>query len=215
MRKCHPGCWLIAVLSRVHCRTGLPIHEVRCITSQAPCKCVDNILITYDENKSKADIPTHSLNIYIYIYIYIWHKYNTTLAYEKWIMFFYLVNEKSFYLIYQKSLSHIIRTQKSLLQLVLLLIPNQATLYKKKTSSIPVPVMHSTQSTIKVKLRKKIIPHLTQITENNCFKKFWITQLLVIKYKSNIHKISQIKEYTKSYVSCWGMSYFELYGMLN
>ena len=125
-------------------------------------------------------------------------------------MFFYLVNEKSFYLIYQKSLSHIIRTQKSLLQLVLLLIPNQATLYKKKTSSIPVPVMHSTQSTIKVKLRKKIIPHLTQITENNCFKKFWITQLLVIKYKSNIHKISQIKEYTKSYVSWWGMSYFEL-----
>jgi len=36
------------------------------MTSQAPCKCVDNILVTYDENKSKADIPTHSINnIYI------------------------------------------------------------------------------------------------------------------------------------------------------
>jgi hypothetical protein len=32
------------------------------MTSQAPCRCVDNILITYDENKAKADIPTHSLN---------------------------------------------------------------------------------------------------------------------------------------------------------
>ena len=32
------------------------------MTSQAPCGCVDNILITYDENKAKADIPTHSLN---------------------------------------------------------------------------------------------------------------------------------------------------------
>jgi len=31
------------------------------MTSQAPCRCVDNILITYDENKSKADIPTRSL----------------------------------------------------------------------------------------------------------------------------------------------------------
>jgi len=49
------------------------------MTSQAPCKCVDNILITYDKNKSKADIPTHSINnihtvltTYIYIYIYIY-----------------------------------------------------------------------------------------------------------------------------------------------
>ncbi len=32
------------------------------MTSQALCRCVDNILITYDENKAKADIPTHSLN---------------------------------------------------------------------------------------------------------------------------------------------------------
>jgi len=30
--------------------------------SQAPCRCVDNILITYDENKAKADISTQSLN---------------------------------------------------------------------------------------------------------------------------------------------------------
>jgi len=32
------------------------------MTSQAPFRCVNNILITYDENKAKADIPTHSLN---------------------------------------------------------------------------------------------------------------------------------------------------------
>ena len=32
------------------------------MTSQAPRRCVDNILITYDENKVTADIPTHSLN---------------------------------------------------------------------------------------------------------------------------------------------------------
>ena len=32
------------------------------MTSQAPCKCAENILITYDENKAKADIPTHSPN---------------------------------------------------------------------------------------------------------------------------------------------------------
>jgi len=32
------------------------------MTSQAPSRCVDNILITYDENKVKADIPKHSLN---------------------------------------------------------------------------------------------------------------------------------------------------------
>jgi len=29
---------------------------------QAPCRCVDNILITYDENKAKAYVPTYSLN---------------------------------------------------------------------------------------------------------------------------------------------------------
>jgi len=28
--------------------------------SQAPCRCVDIILITYDENKAKAHIPTQS-----------------------------------------------------------------------------------------------------------------------------------------------------------
>ena len=32
------------------------------MTSQVPCRCADNILIIYDENKAKADIPTHSLN---------------------------------------------------------------------------------------------------------------------------------------------------------
>jgi len=40
------------------------------------------------------------------------------------------------------------------LQLVLLITPNQATLYNNKNSSIPVPAMLSTQSTIKVKLGK-------------------------------------------------------------
>ena len=32
------------------------------MTSQAPSRCVDNILITYNENKAKEDIQTHSLN---------------------------------------------------------------------------------------------------------------------------------------------------------
>jgi len=32
------------------------------MTSQALYRCVDNILITYDENKAKADVTTHSLN---------------------------------------------------------------------------------------------------------------------------------------------------------
>ena len=31
--------------------------QVRCMTSQAPCRCTENILITYDENKAKADVP--------------------------------------------------------------------------------------------------------------------------------------------------------------
>ena len=77
------------------------------MTSQAPCRCVDNILITYDETKSK------------------------------------------------------------LLKLVLLLISNQE---RKKEKSIPVRVMHSTQSTIKVTLRKKIIPHLTRVTSSKNFE---------------------------------------------
>ena len=46
------------------------------MTSQAPCRYVHNILITYDENKAKADIPIHMR-----------HKYNTTAAYEKRIFF--------------------------------------------------------------------------------------------------------------------------------
>jgi hypothetical protein len=32
------------------------------MTSQAPCRYADNIIINYDENNAKADIPTHSLN---------------------------------------------------------------------------------------------------------------------------------------------------------
>jgi len=36
------------------------------------------------------------------------------------------------------------------------------------------------------------VPHLTEITENNCLKKFQTIRLLVIKYKSNNHKISHI-----------------------
>ena len=32
------------------------------MTAQAPSRCVDAILTTYVENKSKADIPAHSLN---------------------------------------------------------------------------------------------------------------------------------------------------------
>jgi len=51
------------------------------MTSQAPCRCADNILITYNENKAKADIPTHSLNN-----IYMRHKYNITAAYKKRII---------------------------------------------------------------------------------------------------------------------------------
>ena len=36
------------------------------MTSQASCRCVDKILITYDENNATADVPTHSLNnIYV------------------------------------------------------------------------------------------------------------------------------------------------------
>jgi len=61
--------------------------------------------------------------------IYMTHKYNTTEAYEKriYIYIFYLVN--------QKSLSHIIITLKNLLQLVLLLIPNEATPYNQKIAA--------------------------------------------------------------------------------
>ena len=32
------------------------------MTSQAPVDVQTILLITYDENKAKADIPTHSLN---------------------------------------------------------------------------------------------------------------------------------------------------------
>ena len=32
------------------------------MTSQAPSRCTDNILITYDKNEAKADISAHSLN---------------------------------------------------------------------------------------------------------------------------------------------------------
>jgi len=69
-------------------------------------------------------------------------------------------------LVNQKILSHI-QTLKKLLKLVLLLISNQE---RKKEKSIPVHVMHSTQSTIKVTLRKKIIPHLTRVTSSKNFE---------------------------------------------
>jgi len=32
------------------------------MASQAPCRCVNNILIAYDEHKAKAQTLTHSLN---------------------------------------------------------------------------------------------------------------------------------------------------------
>ena len=67
------------------------------MTSQAPCRCVNNILITYDENKAKADIQHTALTIYMR------HKYYTTAAYKKKYIFLGgLVN--------QKSLSHNIKT---------------------------------------------------------------------------------------------------------
>ena len=52
------------------------------MTSQAPCRCVDNILNTYDENMAKADIPTQSLNNIMR------HKQNTTAAHKNRIFFF-------------------------------------------------------------------------------------------------------------------------------
>jgi len=70
------------------------------------------------------------------------HKYNPTAAYDKRIILFLdFVNHKS--------LSYITETFKQKLQLVLPIIPNQATLYNNKNSSMPVPAMLSTQSTIK------------------------------------------------------------------
>jgi hypothetical protein len=57
------------------------------MTSQAPCGCVDNILITYDENKAKADIPT-------VLIIYMSHKYNKTAAYKKKKFFLFSKPEK-------------------------------------------------------------------------------------------------------------------------
>ena len=62
------------------------------MTSQAPCRYVHNILITYDENKAKADVPT-ILGVSI---IQLQHMRN--------YFFLDLVN--------QKSLSYIIRTLK-------------------------------------------------------------------------------------------------------
>jgi len=46
------------------------------------CRCVDNTLITYDENKAKADTPTHSLNN-------ITHKYNTIATRKKNVFFLF------------------------------------------------------------------------------------------------------------------------------
>ena len=43
------------------------------------------------------------------------------------------------------------------------------------------------------KTKEKTVPHLTNINENNCYKNVQTIQLLVIKYESNTHKISQIK----------------------
>ena len=78
--------------------------------------------------------------------IYIRHKYNTTAAHEKRIFFLFSKTEKF------KSQEHFKR--KNLLQLVQLLIPNQATLYNKKIAAYQF-LLCSVQSTIKVKLRKK------------------------------------------------------------
>jgi len=78
------------------------------------------------------------------------------------------------------------------LQLVLLFIP----LYNKTqqhTSSCYAQYTVYHQG----KTKENIIAHLQQIIKNNCYKKYLIKQLLLNKYKSNILKISQIKEYTK------------------
>ena len=122
---------------------------------------------------------------------YIRHEYNITAAHEKRIFFLHLVN--------QKSLSHIIRTLKKK-KLVLLLIPNQATLYNNKKQQHTSSCYAQYTVYLQGKTNEKIIPHLTRISESKCFKKFQTIQLLVIKYKSYIHKISQIRQFTKSYV---------------
>jgi len=93
------------------------------------------------------------------------HKYNTTAAYE---IFFFSFSKS-------ENLSHIIRTlKKSLLQLVLLLIPNQPSSTKKKEQQQQHTSSCYAQCTVyhEGKTKEKIIPHLTQITENNCFKEF-------------------------------------------
>ena len=59
-----------------------------------------------------------------------------------------------FYLVNQKSLSHIIRTKKTIAIGTIINIKSRHPL-QQKNSSIPVPVLLSTQSTIKVKLMKK------------------------------------------------------------
>jgi len=64
----------------MQCRHNEINKQVRRMTSQALCRCVGNIPITYDKNKAKADIPTHSLNNIYEAQI------NTTLAYEKRII---------------------------------------------------------------------------------------------------------------------------------
>jgi len=46
----------------------------------APCRSVDNTVITYDENKAMANIPT-------FLIIYMRHKYNITAAYNEYIFF--------------------------------------------------------------------------------------------------------------------------------
>ena len=55
------------------------------MTSQAPYRCEDSVLITQDENKAKADTAAHSLNN-----TYIRHKYRTTAAYEERIYIFFI-----------------------------------------------------------------------------------------------------------------------------
>jgi hypothetical protein len=87
------------------------------MTSQAPCGCVNNILITYDENMAEAHAPTHSLNIYVR------HTHHTTAAFEKRIIFF-------LDLVDQKSLSH---TATGIIIIIIIIIDTaQATLYNKK-----------------------------------------------------------------------------------
>jgi len=54
------------------------------MTSQAPCRCADNILITYDENKSKADIPTQSFQYIGSVKFKSYHKNTYKKTYFNW-----------------------------------------------------------------------------------------------------------------------------------